>query len=98
MWLCLPLHQRIFVSKAQHGHHDGAQTHQPDRPGTYKNWTEQSMEKALKVVLIHNSSIPQAALDCKVPKCTLGDRVHGRVQPGSKSGPEQLLSDTEDGT
>ena len=63
MWQCPPLSQQIFVSKAQHGHHNGTLTHQPDRPGTYKNWTEESMEKALKAVLIHNSSIRWAALD-----------------------------------
>ena len=80
MWQCPPIRLRIFVSKAQHGHHDGTVTHQPDRPGSYKKWTEESMEKALKAVLIHHSSIQRAALDYKVPKSTLGDRVHGRVQ------------------
>jgi len=40
--------------------------------------------------------ITQAALDYSVPKFTLGDRVHGRVQQGSRSGPEWLLSDTEE--
>ncbi|XP_065893476.1 uncharacterized protein [Dysidea avara] len=54
------------------------------------------MEKALRAVIIHKSSIRRAALDYSVPKSTLGDRVLGRVQPGSRSGPERLLSDTEE--
>jgi len=54
------------------------------------------MEKALRAVVTHNSSIRWVALDHNVPKSTLGDRVYGRVQPGSKSGPERLLSDTEE--
>ena len=65
-------------------------------PGRYKNWTEEDMEKALKGVVVNNESIRRAALDYKVPKSTLGDRVHGRVQPGSRSGPERLLSDAEE--
>ena len=94
MWQCPPLHQRIFVSKAQHDHNTLSRQH--DRPGTYKNWTEENMEKALRAVVIHKSSIRRAALDYSVPKSTLGDRVLGRVQPGSRSGPERLLSDTEE--
>jgi len=71
------------VSKVQHDH--GAISHQHDRPSTYKNWIEENMEKAFRAVVTHNSSIRRAAFDYSVPKSTLGDRVHGRVQPGSST-------------
>ena len=44
------------------------------------------MEKALKAVLYENFSIREAAETYDAPKSTLGDRVCGKVLPGSISG------------
>lgn len=66
------------------------------RPGHYKLWTEERMEKALDAVVSKHASIRRAALDYGVPKSTLGDRVSGRVLPGSVSGPSTYLTAEEE--
>ena len=54
------------------------------------------MERALKAVVNGNHSIRQAAEEFNVPKSTLGDRVSGRTQMGSVSGPPRILTDKEE--
>ena len=46
---------------------------------TYRSWTQQQMERAVTAVLNEGSSILRAALECGVPKSSLGDRISGRV-------------------
>ena len=41
-------------------------------------------------------SIRHAAEHYAVPKSTLGDRISGRVLPGSTSGPRRILNDDEE--
>ena len=59
------------------------------------------MEKAVNAVIINavinnGMSVRRAAMDYDVPKSTLGDRVSGRVIPGSYSGSRKLLSEEEE--
>lgn len=62
-----------------------------------KKWTEEAMERALSEVRSGRCTVRQAAKEFGVPKSSLGDRVSGRVTPGSRSGPAQLItSDDED--
>lgn len=94
MWQCPPLSQRVFTSKAR-SHFQSSKSY-PDRPETFKLWKPEAMEKALNAVITQGISIRRAALDYGVPKSTLGDRVSGRVVPGSTSGPKRILSDEEE--
>lgn len=50
------------------------------------------MERALVEVKSGRCTVRQAAKDFGVPKSSLGDRVSGRVTPGSRSGPAQLIT------
>ena len=54
------------------------------------------MEKATEAVSQGKVSVRRAALQFNVPKSTLGDRVSGRVQAGTVSGPAKYLTDTEE--
>ena len=58
----------------------------------YKQWSEEQMKKAVDAVIISKMSVRRAAMQYSVPKSTLGDRVSGRVQPGSVSGPTKYLT------
>jgi hypothetical protein len=51
------------------------------------------MERATKAVI---SEVRQASEEFNVPKSTLGDRVSGRVMPGSNSGPQIYLTTVEE--
>ena len=66
------------------------------RSGKYKEWTEQQMEHALRAVVAGSLSVRLAALHYNVPRSTLGDRVSGRVIPGSTSGPPTYLTASEE--
>ena len=55
------------------------------------------MERALQAVISGEFSVRQASEVFNVPKSTLGDRVSGRVIPGSNSGPERYLTTMEEG-
>lgn len=57
-----------------------------------KKWTEEAMERALIEVKSGKCTVRQAAKEFGVPKSSLGDRVSGRVTPGSRSGPAQLIT------
>ena len=86
-----PLKQRVFVfnSSIEHPlplHH----------ATTYKNYESQSMSQAMKAVIEGGLSIRLAAEKFNIPRTTLGDRISGRVLPGSVSGPPKLLTDDEE--
>lgn len=61
-----------------------------------KKWTEEAMERALIEVKSGRCTVRQAAKEFGVPKSSLGDRVSGRVAPGSRSGPAQLITSTDE--
>lgn len=54
------------------------------------------MERALIEVKSGRCTVRQAAKEFGVPKSSLGDRVSGRVAPGSRSGPAQLITSAEE--
>jgi len=66
------------------------------RPTKLKQWSEEVMEKAVNAVLNNGMSVRRAALEYDVPKSTLGDRISGRVIPGSSSGPRKILNTEEE--
>lgn len=61
-----------------------------------KKWTEEAMERALVEVKSGRCTVRQAAKQFGVPKSSLGDRVSGRVTPGSRSGPAQLITSADE--
>ncbi|XP_076025081.1 uncharacterized protein LOC143014944 [Genypterus blacodes] len=61
-----------------------------------KKWTEEAMERALVEVKSGRCTVRQAAKQFGVPKSSLGDRVSGRVTPGSRSGPAQLIASADE--
>ncbi|XP_069002783.1 uncharacterized protein [Embiotoca jacksoni] len=61
-----------------------------------KKWTEEAMERALIEVKAGRCTVRQAAKEFAVPKSSLGDRVSGRVTPGSRSGPAQLITSADE--
>ncbi|KAF7666577.1 hypothetical protein LDENG_00101100 [Lucifuga dentata] len=61
-----------------------------------KKWTEEAMERALVEVKSGRCTVRQAAKEFGVPKSSLGDRVSGRVTPGSRSGPAQLITSADE--
>lgn len=54
------------------------------------------MERALIEVKAGRCTVRQAAKEFGVPKSSLGDRVSGRVTPGSRSGPAQLITSADE--
>lgn len=54
------------------------------------------MEHALTEVKSGRCTVRQAAKEFGVPKSSLGDRVSGRVAPGSRSGPAQLITSADE--
>ena len=66
------------------------------RPVQYKSWSEENMTRAITAVVKDGVSIRKAAELYNVPKSTLGDRISGRVLPGSTSGPSTYLSAQEE--
>lgn len=61
-----------------------------------KKWTEEAMERALIEVKSGRCTVRQAAKEFAVPKSSLGDRVSGRVTPGCRSGPPQLITSADE--
>ena len=96
MLRCPPLNERIYRS------HFGSKTlpavtsASDARIGVYKNWTQIQMSKAVNAVLVNGLGIRRAALQFNVPKSSLGDRISGRVVPGSTSGPATYLITAEE--
>ena len=68
----------------------------PECPLKYKFWDEDQMPRALEAVIVDHMSVRQASLRFNVPKSTLGDRVCGRVLPGTVSGLPKYLSAEEE--
>ena len=66
--------------------------HSASRPAVFKLWSNEVMEKALNEVINNGMSVRRAALEYNIPKSTLGDRVSGRVIPGSTSGPKKVFN------
>jgi len=64
--------------------------------GTYKHWTEEQMDLAMDAVIEGSSTVRCAAVEYGVPRSTLGDRISGRVIPGTKSGPAKYLTNEEE--
>lgn len=54
------------------------------------------MERALAEVKSGRCTVRQAAKEFGVPKSSLGDRVSGRVAPGSRSGPADLITSADE--
>ena len=92
-----PLNQRVYrsgTSTCKQLHHESHNTLQ--RPSKLKLWSAESMEQVMNAVLNEGMSIRHAAEHYAVPKSTLGDRISGRVLPGSTSGPRRILNDEEE--
>jgi transposase len=71
-------------------------SHCHSRPGKYKPWDDDCMQKALQAVKLDGTSVRKAAMEYGVPKSTLGDRVSGRVTHGVLSGPPKYLSEEDE--
>jgi len=61
-----------------------------------KQWTNESMENAIKDVVNGEMSVLRAAKNRDVPKSTLHDRISGKVSHGIKPGLKPLLSAAEE--
>ena len=70
-------------------------SHVPLRPVQYKSWSEENLSKAISAVR-DKIAVRKAAELYNVPKSTLGDRITGRVLPGSTSGPATYLTAQEE--
>ena len=92
-----PLNQMVYrsgKSTCKHLHHESHSTLQ--RPSKLKLWPTESMDQAMNAVLNEGMSIRHAAEHYAVPKFTLGDRINGRVLPGSTSESRWILNDEEE--
>ena len=96
MLQCSPLNQRIYRSKLYYQLKSSQQTVTASRPAVFKLWSNEVMEKALNEVINNGMSVRRAALEYNIPKSTLGDRVSGRVIPGSTSGPKKYLTEEKE--
>ena len=93
----LPLNQRVYRSSAcTHKLHHESHSGTLQRPSKLKLWSAESMDQAMNAVLNEGMNIRHAAEHYAVPKSTLGDRISGRVLPGSTSGPRRILNDGEE--
>ena len=59
-------------------------------------WSDESMIKAMDAVKSGQLGVNRAAEQFGVPKTTLKDRLSGRVEHGSKSGPAPYLTKHEE--
>lgn len=64
--------------------------------GTYKNWSDMAMQKAVRAVE-EGTSIRVAAVKYTVPRSSLHDRVTGKVGFQNRPGPSLYLSFEERG-
>lgn len=83
-----PLKERVFTSSGDKP--------LPTQVHSYKEWSSHGMAQAMKAVIEEGLSIRRAAERYGIPKSTLGDRISGRVLPGSVSGPPKILTDKEE--
>ena len=63
---------------------------------TWRDWSKDSMELALKEVSEGSLTIRRTALQYDVPKSTLHDRATGKVDPDAKAGAPRHLDDEEE--
>ena len=93
-----PLRERVFKSSSvlQQSAVCMGSKFGPLRPAQYKDWSRESMLAAMKSVIDNGMSVRQAAQLHGVPKSTLGDRISGRVLPGTTSGPPTYLTCEEE--
>ena len=89
----LKLSERIIRSDTDD---DAAGPRQVMCPKQYGGYSPEQMEKAVSAVLQNQLSICAAAELYGVPKSTLGDRISGRVLPGTASGAVRYLADSEE--
>jgi len=61
-----------------------------------EEWSEKSMELALRDVTNGVMGVRRAALEYNVPKSTLSDRVTGQVRLGARSGASRYLEEEEE--
>ena len=66
------------------------------RPKQYGGYSLEQMEKVVSAVLQNQMSVRAAAELYGIPKSTLGDRISGRVLPGTASGAVRYLADSEE--
>ena len=66
------------------------------RPKRYKEWSDVSMENALRAVKEGEMGVNRAALEFGIPKTTLKDRLSGRVQHGKAPGKAPYLNKQEE--
>ena len=66
------------------------------RPKQYGGYSPEQMDKAVSAVVQNLMSVRAAAELYGIPKSTLGDRVSGRVLPGTASGAVRYLADSEE--
>jgi len=93
----LTLSERVYRTKGKIDVGDTAITPRQDEGRwLYKQWSEEQMQKAVEAVITSKFSVRRAAMQFNVPKSTLGDRISGRVQPGSVSGPTKYLTCAEE--
>lgn len=93
----LTLSDRVFKSRHKVDDCDKAPSlMHDDGRCLYKQWSEEQMKRAVDAVIISRLSVRRAAMQFNVPKSTLGDRISGRIQPGSVSGPPKYLTPSEE--
>ena len=94
-----PLRERVLVgdlTEPNNDHPCASASLNVLRSGKYKEWSDERMKLAMQAVLEKGLSIRTAAEIYRVPKSTLGDRISGRVLPGTTSGPARYLSQREE--
>ena len=90
-----PIKKRIFRGSSSQTVLTALGSKPATRPSQYKHWTDDNMAKALDSVTNKGMSVRKAAPYYNVPKSTVGDRVSGRIQHGSVSGPPKYLTNEE---
>jgi len=67
-----------------------------NRPKKLRQWNEDSMKRAYEAVTTEKMGVNRAALEYKVPRTTLKDRVLLRVIHGCNTGPNPYLTKDEE--
>ena len=92
----LPLRDRLYCGRRAGSSLLTDKSSSSGRIGTYRVWSQPQMDRAVNAVVCDGSSIRHAALQCGVPKSSLGDRISGRVQTDAICGPPKYLSTEEE--
>ena len=67
-----------------------------NRPKKLRQWSDDTMKRALAAVTAGKMGVNRAALEFNVPRTTLKDRVSGRVVHGTNIGPKAYLTNEEE--